>query len=113
MKNINFEERLYTLLSDHKVLVSRPNEKVEIAGNGVYQRYKYPVLTAAHAPLNWRYDLNKDSNPWLMERIGINAVFNAGALYHNNKYLLVARVEGADRKGVALHGRLREQRRSG
>ena len=98
MKNINFEERLYTLLSDHKVLVSRPNEKVEIAGNGVYQRYKYPVLTAAHAPLNWRYDLNKDSNPWLMERIGINAVFNAGALYHNNKYLLVARVEGADRK---------------
>jgi 4-O-beta-D-mannosyl-D-glucose phosphorylase len=75
-----------------------PNETGKSAGNGVYQRYEHPVLTAAHTPLNWRYDLNEASNPWLMERIGINAVFNAGAIYFNNKYLLVARVEGADRK---------------
>ena len=98
MKNINFEERLYTLLSEHETLVARPNEKADTVGNGVYNRYKYPVLTAAHTPLNWRYDLNIESNPYLMERIGINAVFNAGAIYHDNKYLLVARVEGADRK---------------
>jgi 4-O-beta-D-mannosyl-D-glucose phosphorylase len=98
MKNINFEYRLNTLLAEHKALVSQSNEIAEGAGNGVYQRYKYPVLTAAHTPLNWRYDLNIESNPWLMERIGINAVFNAGAIYHNNKYLLIARVEGADRK---------------
>jgi len=98
MKNINFENRLYTLLSEHESLVTMPNEPVETAGNGVYQRYEHPVLTAAHTPLNWRYDLNSESNPYLMERIGINAVFNAGAIYHNNKYLLVARVEGADRK---------------
>jgi 4-O-beta-D-mannosyl-D-glucose phosphorylase len=56
------------------------------------------VLTAAHAPLIWRYDFNKESNPWLMERIGINAVFNAGAMFFNNKYIVVARVEGYDRK---------------
>jgi 4-O-beta-D-mannosyl-D-glucose phosphorylase len=98
MKNINFEERLYTLLAEHESLVSMPNEPVKPTGNGVYQRYEHPVLTAAHTPLNWRYDLNIESNPYLMERIGINAVFNAGAIYHDNKYLLVARVEGADRK---------------
>jgi 4-O-beta-D-mannosyl-D-glucose phosphorylase len=98
MKNTNFEERLYTLLSEHESLVTMPNEPVKTAANGVYHRYKQPVLTAAHTPLNWRYDLNGESNPYLMERIGINAVFNAGAIYHNNKYLLVARVEGADRK---------------
>jgi 4-O-beta-D-mannosyl-D-glucose phosphorylase len=98
MKNINFEERLYTLLSEHESLVTMPNEPEKTAGNGVYQRYEHPVLTAAHTPLNWRYDLNSERNPYLMERIGINAVFNAGAIYHNNKYLLVARVEGADRK---------------
>jgi len=98
MKNINFEERLFALLTEHETLVARPNEKTDTVGNGVYQRYKYLILTAAHTPLNWRYDLNSESNPYLMERIGINAVFNAGAIYHDKKYLLVARVEGADRK---------------
>ena len=98
MMNINFEERLHNILSEHEALVSKSNEKAETAVNGVYQRYKYPVLTAAHTPLNWRYDLNKASNPWLMERIGINAVFNAGAMFFNNKYIVVARVEGYDRK---------------
>jgi len=98
MMKIIFEERFYTLLSDYEALLTKPNEKAETSCNGVYHRYKYPVLTAAHTPLNWRYDFNKESNPWLMERIGINAVFNAGAIYFNNKYILVARVEGADRK---------------
>jgi len=98
MKNINFEERLETLIAEHEILIKRLNEKEKAAGNGVFHRYKNPVLTAAHTPLTWRYDLNKDGNPRLMERIGINAVFNAGAIYFNNKYLLVARVEGYDRK---------------
>jgi 4-O-beta-D-mannosyl-D-glucose phosphorylase len=98
MKKINFEERMNTLLSEYETLVNKPNEKEKTTGNGVYHRFKYPVLTSAHTPLHWRYDLNMDSNPWLMERIGINAVFNAGALYFNNKYVLIARVEGVDRK---------------
>ena len=98
MKNIIFEERFETLLSEHETLLAKPNEEAGTCGNGVYRRYKYPVLTAAHAPLIWRYDFNKESNPWLMERIGINAVFNAGAMFFNNKYIVVARVEGYDRK---------------
>ena len=95
--NTAFEKRLMALQSDHETLVSRKNEKAEL-GNGVYDRYKYPVLTAGHAPLFWRYDLNKQTNPHLMERFGINATFNAGAIKLNDKYYLVARVEGADRK---------------
>lgn len=81
----------------HEVLVSRDNKKEE-AGNGVYDRYRYPVLTAQHAPLTWRYDLNYATNPWLMERFGINAVLNAGAIKMNGKYLVVARVEALNRK---------------
>ncbi len=98
MKTINFEERSNKLKSDHEALIKQGNTKGKRGSNGVYTRFENPVLTAAHTPLSWRYDLNKASNPWLMERIGINAVFNAGAIYFNNKYLLVARVEGADRK---------------
>ena len=98
MKTINFDKRLITLNADHNALILCKNEEVTTGSNGLYSRYKYPVLTAAHTPLFWRYDLNEASNPWLMERIGINAVFNAGAIFFNNKYLLVARVEGADRK---------------
>src|SRR5207302_10715451 len=70
----------------------------EALGNGVYDRYRFPVLTAAHAPLLWRYDINHTTNPYLMERFGINAAFNAGAIKFNDKYCLIARVEGADRK---------------
>jgi len=98
MKTINFDKRLISLSADHNALILCKNEEVTTGSNGLYSRYKYPVLTAAHTPLFWRYDLNEASNPWLMERIGINAVFNAGAIFFNNKYLLVARVEGADRK---------------
>ena len=92
-----FENRLQALNETHIELVKRSNAKEE-GGNGVYQRYMYPILTAAHTPITWRYDLNPHTNPWLMERFGINAVFNAGAIKLNDKYYLVARVEGLDRK---------------
>ncbi len=94
-----FEERLTALREAYEALLQRPNERAaETESNGVYFRYKYPVLTAAHTPLFWRYDLNPQTNPFLMERLGINAVFNAGAILHEGRYLLVARVEGIDRK---------------
>lgn len=89
--------RLKALQRAQEDLLERKNFKVEET-NGIYSRYKYPVLTAAHVPLFWRYDLNKETNPYLIERYGINAVFNSGAIKLNNKYLLVARVEGVDRK---------------
>jgi 4-O-beta-D-mannosyl-D-glucose phosphorylase len=85
-----FEKRLNLLEIAHCELISQPNE-ISGIGNGIFDRYKNPVLTAAHAPLNWRYDLNPETNPYLMERFGINAVFNAGAIKVNGKYLMVAR----------------------
>ena len=91
-----FEERLAWLKECHKRLIERPN--VPIEGNGVYERYEYPILTGEHAPLEWRYDLNKERNPFLMERIGIHAALNSGAIKWGDKYVLVVRVEGADRK---------------
>lgn len=94
---VDFAARLAALEAAHRALVERPNERVA-GSSGVYDRYRYPVLTAAHAPLFWRYDLNPATNPFLMERLGINAVFNPGAIRLGGRYLLVARVEGADRK---------------
>ncbi|MGB8357431.1 MAG: glycosidase [Bacteroidales bacterium] len=93
----NFKLRLAQLTDAHEELITRRNKKIE-PGNGIFWRYENPVLTGAHAPLTWRYDLNPSTNPHLMERFGINAAFNAGAMKHNGKYLLVARVEGNDRK---------------
>ena len=84
-------------------LLARKNEKSDFY-NGVFDRYEYPVLTREHIPLTWRYDLNPDTNPHFMERLGINAVMNSGAIELNGKYYLVARIEGNDRKsffGVA------------
>ncbi|SEO70375.1 4-O-beta-D-mannosyl-D-glucose phosphorylase [Mucilaginibacter gossypiicola] len=92
-----FNQRLIQLQAEQAQLINRENE-VEETGNGIFSRFKYPVLTAAHTPLEWRYDLDAKTNPHLMERFGINAVFNAGAIKFNGKYLMVARVEGADRK---------------
>ena len=92
-----FEKRLRRLEDSYQQLVTKPNKKQEL-GNGIFDRYQHPVLTAAHAPVFWRYDLNPQSNPYLMERFGINAAFNAGAIKFDGKYLLVARVEGLDRK---------------
>lgn len=93
----NFKTNLNKLFSTHNELITRKNIKVLI-GNGIFDRYTYPVITAEHTPLFWRYDLNPETNPYLLERIGINATFNAGALKWNDKYLLVVRVEGNDRK---------------
>ena len=96
MKN-SFKKRLRKLEKKYSEKTLLKN-KVKESSNGIYQRYQNPVLTADHIPLNWRYDLNEKSNPHLIERIGINAVFNAGAIKFNGKYLLIARVEGNDRK---------------
>lgn len=92
-----FFKRLEELERQYSEVVHRENEEAK-GGNGVYVRYKHPVLTAQHAPITWRYDLNYEANPFLIERFGINAVMNAGAIKFNDKYCLVARVEGIDRK---------------
>ena len=92
-----YDNRLHILTKEYDELISRENEKI-LPGNGVFERYKYPILTAEHPPLEWRYDVNPETNPYLMERFGINAVFNAGAIKFNGKYLVMARVEGHDRK---------------
>ena len=92
-----YDNRLHILTKEYDELISRENEKI-LPGNGVFERYKYPILTADHPPLEWRYDFNPETNPYLMERFGINAVFNAGAIKFNGKYLIMARVEGHDRK---------------
>lgn len=93
-----FQDRKVALEKEHKTLIEQKNAPEENAGNGIYQRYKNPVVTAAHVPLNWRFDLNEKTNPFLQERIGMNAAFNAGAMKWNEKYLLAVRVEGIDRK---------------
>ena len=93
---MTYEERLAWLRESHRALLERPN--VALEGNGVYERYANPVLTADHAPLEWRYDFHRNTNPFLLERFGIHAAFNAGALKWQGKYVVVARVEGADRK---------------
>ncbi|MEG6613536.1 glycosidase [Pseudoclostridium thermosuccinogenes] len=85
------------MVKRHKELVERKNVKIE-GGNGIFDRYKYPVLTAEHTPLFWRYDLDHRTNPYLMECLGINCVFNPGAIELDGKFYLIARVEGADRK---------------
>ncbi|MBS1916606.1 MAG: glycosidase [Bacteroidetes bacterium] len=95
-KNI-FSGRMEALQKQYEELIAMPNIMKE-NGNGIYDRYEKPILTAAHIPLSWKYDFNPAANPFFMERFGINAVFNAGAIKWNNKYILAARVEGADRK---------------
>lgn len=96
-------ERYDTELKKQEELLNRKNEKADFY-NGIFDRYKYPVLTREHIPLTWRYDLNPETNPYFMERLGVNAVMNAGAVELNGKYYLIARIEGNDRKsffGVA------------
>ncbi|HEY9256877.1 glycosidase [Chitinophaga sp.] len=94
---MNFDMRRQALQQAYDALMERPNKQIS-PGNGIYNRYAYPVLTAMHTPLTWRYDFREPQNPYLMERFGINGVFNAGAIKLNGKYLLIARVEGMDRK---------------
>jgi 4-O-beta-D-mannosyl-D-glucose phosphorylase len=88
---------LEKLKAYHEELLCSKNEK-STTGNGIYDRYIHPILTAEHAPLTWRYDFNAATNPYLMERIGVNATLNAGAMKWKGKYILVVRVEGNDRK---------------
>jgi len=89
--------RVKKLFADHEAFCSTPNEPLS-AGNGIYTRYRYPVLTAAHAPVFWRYDLDPATNPHLMERQGVNAAFNSGAMEWQGKIVLMVRTEGVDRK---------------
>ena len=94
---MNFDQRLDAIKKQHKQIIEKTNKPV-FSSNGIYERYENPILTAEHAPIHWRYDLNKETNPFFMERIGINAAFNAGAIKFNNKYIVIVRVEGNDRK---------------
>lgn len=93
---MNYEERLAWLRENHRRLIEKKN--VPIEGNGIYERWEHPVLTADHAPLQWRYDFDRQRNPYLMERIGVHATLNSGAIKWGDKYVLVVRVEGNDRK---------------
>lgn len=92
-----FIKILNHLRANHEELLSKKNEKLPF-GNGIYDRYLNPVVTAEHVPLAWRYDFNPETNPYLMERIGVNGTLNAGAMKWKGKYVLVVRVEGNDRK---------------
>ncbi len=96
-------QQYYVELEKYNKLIGRKNVKAD-SYNGIYDRYQYPVLTREHIPLHWRYDLNPETNPYFMERLGVNAVMNSGAIELDGKYYLVARIEGNDRKsffGVA------------
>ena len=101
-----WSNKVAVLRAAHEALLTRKNEPITLpfregtglGFNGIYTKYKYPILTAEHTPLEWRYDFNEQDNPFLMQRIMMNAVLNAGAIKFNGKYIVVARVEGADRK---------------
>lgn len=93
-------EKYAELASRQEELLSRPNERNTEFYNGVYDRYKYPVITRHHVPVHWRFDLDAERNPFFMERLGINATLNPGAIYHDGKYILVVRTEGLDRKSI-------------
>lgn len=94
---MNFEEKVKIQADKYESLIAMKNEKSDFY-NGIFDRYKNPVLTRNHVPLLWKYDMNPATNPFFMERLGVNAVMNSGALYIDGKFYLVARVEGADRK---------------
>lgn len=93
---MKFEERLESLKAGHEQLLSLKNTPQYV--NGVYERWSNPIVTADHTPLEWRYDLNEATNPFLMERVGIHATFNSGAIKWEDRYVLVVRVEAEDRK---------------
>lgn len=92
-----FDMKVAALRAHHEELLTRPNVKKEW-GNGIYDKYVYPIITAEHTPLEWRYDFCEKDNPYLMQRIMMNATLNSGAIKMNGKYILVVRTEGADRK---------------
>lgn len=96
-ENSMFEKKCKEIMEAYEQVVMRKNVKSDFY-NGVYDRYEYPVLTREHIPPFWKYDMNPETNPYFMERLGVNAVFNSGAIELNGKFYLVARVEGNDRK---------------
>ena len=91
-----FEQRKALILNRYKELITRPNKAIE--GNGIYERYENPVVTAEMVPPYWKYDFDPKTNPYFMERIGCNATLNSGAIKWGDKYVIVVRVEGSDRK---------------
>lgn len=93
---MEFKDKLKKLVADHENILTKKNQATY--SNGVWTRYEFPILTGQHVPLHWRYDLNPQTNPYLLERIGVNAAFNSGAIKLNGKYILVVRIEGVDRK---------------
>ena len=97
MKEDRFKVRYDQIQNEHEDLIGKKNEML-FSQNGIYSRFKNPILTRDHVPLHWRFDLNSKTNPLFMERIGFNAVFNAGAIKWKGKYLIMVRVEGNDRK---------------
>lgn len=92
-----FAQREKFLREEYEKLVTRKNNPV-YSFNGIFERYEHPILTGAHAPLEWRYDFDEKTNPYLMERIGVNAAMNSGAIKWGDKYVVMVRVEGFDRK---------------
>lgn len=99
MKNEKyFYKNLKKLIKEYNNLINRRNKPLKKYYNGIYERFKYPIITADHIPLFWKYDLNYETNPYLLQRMGVNSTFNAGAIYFDKKYILVVRVEGWDRK---------------
>jgi 4-O-beta-D-mannosyl-D-glucose phosphorylase len=97
VKELLFKKRVQQLFKDQERLLRRKNIPLKKT-NGVYQRYIHPIITADHVPISWRYDLNQKTNPFLMERLGVNSTFNSGAIEFNGKIILMVRVEGTDRK---------------
>ena len=93
-------EKYYYLAQKQEELLSRRNNVDQSFYNGIYERYKNPVLTRNHVPIHWRFDLNRETNPNFQERLGVNAVFNPGAIFFEDKYYLVVRLEGVDRKSI-------------
>jgi 4-O-beta-D-mannosyl-D-glucose phosphorylase len=101
-------DRKQRIALEYEALITRSNEPLP-STNGIFARYQFPVLTRGHVPLDWRFDFSDQANPLFLERMGVNAVFNAGAIYKGGKHLLMARVEGADRKSFfaiaeSVHG---------
>lgn len=98
MNKIDFETKKKNMLQKHEDLISMKNKILDKYECGIYDRYENPVITDAHVPLNWKYDFNQESNPFLMQRLGINVVLNSGAIEFNGKVVLMPRIEGWDRK---------------
>jgi 4-O-beta-D-mannosyl-D-glucose phosphorylase len=98
MEKKDFQKRVKELFRENEELINKKNRRKVKNYNGIYYRYKRPILTANHIPVFWRYDLNPETNPFLMQRLGINATFNAGAMEFKGRYIQVVRVEGWDRK---------------